>query len=302
MIDVCLLGIGGMMPLPERPLSACLIRVGGETILFDCGEGTQVNWRLSGWPFRPTGTILLSHLHADHIAGLPGILFQIAHAGRTDPVTVYGPHHTAEIVTHLVQIVGRLPYELRVVHLDGGESIPFVAGLTLSTRRLRHRMPCLGYRLDLPRARRFDPERARALNVPMQSWSRLQAGETIGGVRSDDVLGPERRGLRVSLITDTSYFDDLVPFVEESDLLVSESMYGLDEKADDAERRGHMTARQAARLGSSARVRRLWLTHFSPAVADLDELASVAREECPEAEVGYPGLMTTLRFDEEAVN
>lgn len=298
MIDVCLLGIGGMMPLPERPLSASLVRVGGETILFDCGEGTQVNWRLSGWAFRPTGTILLSHLHADHIAGLPGILFQIAHAGRTEPVTIYGPERTAEIVMHLVQIVGRLPYELQVVQLDGGESIPFVAGMTLSTLRLQHHMPCLGYRLDLPRARRFDPDRAREMNVPMQSWSCLQAGETVDGIAPDVVLGPERRGLGLSLITDTSFFEDLVPFVSESDLLISESMYGLDEKADDAERRGHMTARQAARLGSDARVRHLWLTHFSPAVTDLEELGRVAHEECSDVEVGYPGLTTTLRFDE----
>lgn len=287
------------MPLPDRPLSAALIRVGGETILFDCGEGTQVNWRLSGWSFRPTGTILVSHLHADHIAGLPGILFQIAHAGRTEPVTIYGPEQTAEIVTHLVRIVGRLPYELRVVHLEGGDSVPIVAGLTVSTLRLRHRMPCIGYRLDLPRARRFDPDQARERGVPMHEWSRLQAGEAVNGVNPVDVLGPQRRGLRVSLITDTSYVDEIVPFVDSSDLLICESMYGIDDKREEAERRGHMTARQSAGIGASANVKSLWLTHFSPAVTDLDELAGVAREVCPDAEVGYPGLVTTLRFDDE---
>jgi ribonuclease BN (tRNA processing enzyme) len=169
-----------MMPLPGRPLSATLIRSGSETILFDCGENTQVNWRESGFAFRSTGSILLSHLHADHVAGLPGVLFQLAHAGRSDPVTIYGPERTHEIVSHLVVIVGRLPYELRVVELTGGESLELVAGFTLSALSLAHRMPCLGYRLDLPRAPRFDPERARALGVPVEGWSRLQRGETVG--------------------------------------------------------------------------------------------------------------------------
>jgi ribonuclease Z len=297
LIDICLLGIGGMMPLPERPLSACLLRAGGESILWDCGEGTQVSWRLSGWPFRPTGTILLSHLHADHVAGIPGILFQIAHAGRREPVTIYGPARTHEIVSHLFSIVGRTPYDLQVVELTGGESVDLPGGFTLSALLTQHHVPCLAYRLELPRAPRFDPERARALGVPMNAWSRLQRGETVGEVRPEEVLGPPRSGLRVSLVTDTSYFDGLVPFVAESDLLVCESMYALDEQADRAEQRGHMTARQAARLAAEARVRSLWLTHFSPSVGDLDELGAVAREEFSNAEVGSPGLRTTLSFE-----
>jgi ribonuclease Z len=297
MIDVCLLGIGGMMPLPDRPLSACLVRSGGESILWDCGEGTQVNWRLSGWPFRPTGTILLSHLHADHVAGLPGILFQISHAGRREPVTIYGPGRTYEIVMHLFSIVGRTPFDLHVVELEGGESIPLAGGFQLSTLMAQHHVPCLSYRLDLPRAPRFEPDRAREMGVPMFAWTRLQRGESVDGVRPEDVMGPPRKGLRVSLVTDTSYFDGLAPFVEGSDLLVCEAMYGLDEYADRAEQRGHMTARQAAQLAARARVRSLWLTHFSPSVEDLEELGAVAREEFFDTDVGTPGLRTTLSFD-----
>jgi ribonuclease Z len=296
LIDVCLLGIGGMMPLPDRPLSACLLRSAGETILWDCGEGTQVSWRLSGWPFRPTGSILLSHLHADHTAGLPGILFQIAHAGRREPVTIYGPARTHEIVSHLFSIVGRTPYDLQVVELEGGESLELPGGMTLSTLLTQHQVPCLAYRLDLPRAPRFEPDRARALGVPMNDWSRLQRGETVDGVRPEDVLGSPRPGLRVSLVTDTSYFDGLVPFVADSDLLVCESMYARDEQIERAAQRGHMTARQAARLAAAAGARSLWLTHFSPSVDDLDELGAVAREEFCKVEVGSPGLRTTLSF------
>jgi ribonuclease Z len=298
MIDVCLLGNGGMMPLPDRPLSATLIRSGIETILFDCGENTQVNWRVSGFAYRTTGTILLSHLHADHIAGLPGVLFQIAHSGRTEPVTVYGPEHTFEIVSHLIAIVGRLPYELRAIHLAGGESIPIPAGFTLSTLALQHRMPCLGYRLDLPRAPRFDSERAKALGVPVTDWSRLQSGETVNGVTSDQVLGAPRRGLRVALITDTSLTDILPAFVSDSDLLICEAMYAADADADRARERGHLTARQSARLAAQANVRNLWLTHFSPSVDDLTAITTVAQQEFPTAITGTPGLAMTLSFDD----
>jgi ribonuclease Z len=298
-IDVCLLGNGGMMPLPDRPLSATLLRTGSETILFDCGENTQVNWRRSGFAYRTTSTVLLSHLHADHVAGLPGVLFQIAHSGRTDPVTIYGPEHTYTIVGHLTAIVGRLPYELRVVELSGGEAFDIPGQFTVTTLALQHRMPCLGYRLDLPRAPRFDPQRATALGIPMADWSRLQRGETVGDVSPEQVLGPPRRGLRVSLLTDTSYVDDISAFVSGSDLLVCESMYASDDEVERASERGHLTARQAAGIAADANVRNLWLTHFSPSVEDLTALEAIARGVYPAAIAGTPGLTMTLSFDDE---
>lgn len=297
MIEVCLLGVGGMMPLPGRPLSACLFRTGGATFLWDCGEGTQVNWRLSGWPYRPTRAILLSHLHADHVAGLPGILFQIAHSGNTEPVTIYGPEHAYEVVSNLVTIVGRLPYELRVVQLAGGETLELPAGLRLDALATRHRMPCLAYAITQPRARRFLPERARELGVPLADWKMLQAGQPVGDVTPDSVLGPPRRGLKLSLVTDTSYFDALVPFVAGSDLLVCESMYAEDEDAPKAEQRGHMVAGQAARLAREAAVARLWLTHFSPSVEDPRTVLGRAQRDFPAAQLGAPGLTTALQFD-----
>ncbi|MCO5177489.1 MAG: ribonuclease Z [Thermomicrobiales bacterium] len=286
------------MPLPGRPLSTCLIRVNGETILWDCGEGTQVNWRASGWPFRSTGTILLSHLHADHVAGLPGILFQIAHSGRREPVTIYGPPRTHEVVQHLFSIVGRVPYELGVAELEGGETFDLPGGVSASCILTQHHMPCLAYRLDVSRGRRFDADRARRLNIPIEHWSRLQAGESVDGATPDDVLGPPRRGLGLSLVTDTAIFDELTPFVADSDLLVCEAMYADDDLTERARQRGHMTARQAARLAADAEVRALWLTHLSPAVADPASVAAVASQEYPGAIVGTPGLTTTLSFDD----
>jgi ribonuclease Z len=294
-----MLGIGGMMPLPGRPLSAALLRTGGDTLLWDCGEGAQVSWRASGWPFRPTSTILLSHLHADHVAGLPGVLFQLAHSGRTEPVTIYGPEHTFEIVSHLVTIVGRLPFELRTVHLHDGATVDLPGGLILSALAVQHRLPCLAYRLDLPRAPRFDPDRARALGVPVTAWSQLQRGEPAGDVQPGQVLGPPRRGLRLALVTDTSYHDALVDFVSGSDLLVCEAMYAADADAERAAQRGHMTVRQAATLATKAGVRQLLLTHVSPSVSELDSLVAAARAVFPEAALGVPGETLTLAFDDE---
>jgi ribonuclease Z len=297
MLDLCLLGIGGMMPLPGRWLSACLLRTGGETLLFDCGEGTQIAWRAGGWPFKSTGTILLSHVDADHVAGLPGVLFQIAHSGRTDPVTIYGPERTHEIVSHLVTLIGWLPYELRVAQVAGGATLELPGGLRLSTLDVQHGKPCLAYTLDLPRAPRFDPQRARALGVPVQEWKRLQRGEAVGDVRPEDVTGPPRRGLKVALVTDTRYFDELVPFVAGSDLLVCEAMYPGDDEIERAVQRGHMTATQAARLARAANVRRLWLTHLSPSVENPDDARAAAASIFPSAQLGQPGETVTLRFD-----
>lgn len=287
-----------MLPLPERPLSATLIRIRGETLLFDCGEGTQTAWRVAGWPFRPTSTILLSHLHADHVAGLPGILFSIAHAGRTEPVTIYGPQHTHQIASNLASIVGWVPYELRVVELEGGERFALADDVHLETLALQHRMPCLGYTLSVARAPRFDPERATALGVPLADWKHLQRGESVGAITPADVSGPPRRGLKVALVTDTSAFDGISAFVAESDLLVCESMYADDDDEDKALERGHMTARQAARLARLAAVKRLWLTHFSPSVTDTSTLLTPAHAEFPDAIIGFPGLSTTLRFED----
>lgn len=284
------------MPLPDRPLTALLIRIRNQTILFDCGEGTQITWRRNGWPFRPTGTILLSHLHADHVAGLPGILFNIAHAGRTEPVTIYGPPRTYEITRNLTSIVGWVPYDLRVVELDGDDEVRLAEDLTLRTQRLRHPVHCLGYALEIRRNPRFDPERAAARGIAMTDWKRLQRGEIVDGVHPADVTGPPRRGLKLALVTDTSAFADLIPFVAGSDLLVCESMYIDDAEAEKAAERGHMTTRQAARLAASANVGQLWLTHFSPSVQDPQDALALANEEFPHAVVGETGLSTTLRF------
>ncbi|MFW6075423.1 MAG: ribonuclease Z [Chloroflexota bacterium] len=302
MIDVFLLGAGGMMPLPDRPLSALVARIEGRSYLFDCGEGTQVNWRVSDVSFRSLGTILFSHMHADHVAGLPGVLFQIAFSGRTDPVTIYGPRGTVRVIEALLTIVGKLPFDLEVIEVSAEASIELTDDLTLHTMELSHRVPALGFRLDHRRAPRFHPDRARALGIPQSLWSELQAGRETGGFNPADVLGPPRPGLSLAFITDTRLVDGIVDFVRDSNLLVSECTYVDDEDIDRALERGHLTMRQATSIGRDANVGELWLTHFSPKVERPEDYEEQARRMFARTRIGYPGLGTTLRFrDDDSV-
>lgn len=287
------------MPLPDRPLSAVGIRLGGDAILFDCGEGTQVAWRQSGFSARAIDTILLSHMHADHVTGLPGMLFQIAFADRTDPVTIYAPAGSLEIVTALCSVVGGLPFEVRLVELAADQSIELSESLTLSTIALHHRIPTLGYRLDLSRAPRFDPDRARELNIPIEAWSQLQAGIPAAGFRPEDVTMGPRRGIRLSLIGDTATFPGLADFVVGSDLLVCESTYLDDEDTERARERGHMTMRQALDIAITARADEVWLTHFSPKVSCPANYSVIAKRWHPRARIGQPGMTTTLAYRED---
>ena len=302
MIDVCLVGTGGTVPLPGRALAAGLVRVGGRMLLIDCGEGTQVAMRAPGWGFGGLEAIMLTHVHADHVAGLPGLLLTLGLSGRTAPLDVYGAKWTLEVTRALTVLVPSLPYEVRVHELTGGERFE-AAGLAIGTIALSHRAPCLGYRFDLPRGRRFLPERAAALVVTRELWSRLQAGEPVtwdgGSATPDDVLGPARAGLSVGYVTDTRPVDGLVGFLRDVDLLVCEAMYLLPDEETRAAEHDHMHLTESCALATEAGARRLWLTHFSQAVPDAGALAEQVRAACPIAEVGRDGMVATLRFRDD---
>lgn len=302
MIDVCLVGTGGTVPLPGRALAAALVRIGGEMLLFDCGEGTQVALRAPGWGFGGLGTICLTHVHADHVAGLPGLFLTLGMSGRTEPLEIYGARWTREVVEALRILAPRLPYELRVHELRGGEMFGW-AGATVRTMPLAHRAPCLAYRVDLARGRPFQPERAEALGVPRTLWRRLQRGESVdfpgGRAHPDDVLGLSRRGLCLAYVTDTREVDGLAEFVRDVDLLICEATHlepGAEARAAEHD---HMHLTQSCRLATRAAVRRLWLTHFSPAVADPPAFQDAARALCPAAEIGRDGLTATLTFPDD---
>jgi ribonuclease Z len=297
-LDVALVGTGGMMPLPQRWLSSVLLRYQGRLILFDCGEGTQISLRALGWGLKDIGLILISHVHGDHVTGLPGLLLTLANSGRTEAVEIVGPAGVIRVVEHLLVVAPHLPFEVRCRELLGGDCFES-AGLKVTCGEAEHHVPCLAYRIDVPRARRFLPERARELGVPVQEWKRLQRGETVDGIEAEAVLGPPRRGLSVGLVTDTRPTDGLVRLVSEVDLLVGEGMYGSDDDQGRAVERKHMTFREVAALAAEARVRQLVLTHFSPSVVEPDLFVGNAREVFRETTVGRDHLTLSLSFTDE---
>jgi ribonuclease Z len=303
MIDLLLLGTGGMMPLPNRWLSSLLVRCRGEITLFDCGEGTQIPWRTTGWGFRHVSAICLSHWHADHVAGLPGILHSMANSDRIEPLRIYGPVETVRVVAGLRQIAPELPYEVSVLELSGGERFTLPGGMTGRVIAGAHRVPSLIYRVDLSRGPRFDREAAEALELPVTTWAPLQRGERVevGGrtIEPSEVRGPERPGISFGFMTDTRPTPAAASFLQGVDLLVSEGTYGDSALLAKAHAHGHMTFAQAATIARDAGVRELWLTHFSPAMEDPDVFAGNATAIFPRTTVGYTGLKTTLNFRDE---
>ncbi len=301
MIDVCLLGTCGMMPMPGRWLSCALVRCGPSLTLLDCGEGTQVPWKSLGWGFRQLGAICLSHMHADHVLGLPGVLFMVAHAGRSEPLDIYGPRGTGYIVEGLRRVVPELPFPVRIHELRGGESFALPGDLRGSCTAASHGVPCLAYRVDLDRAPAFQPEQAQALGLPVQYWSKLQHGETIEyeglTVTPERVLGPPRRGISLAYITDTRPVPALSALARDVDLLVCESMY--DDPADLplAKAHAHMLAEESAGIAAEAGARELVLTHFSPKINDPSQAQKVARRVFAATRAARDGMVVTLGFD-----
>lgn len=303
MIDLCLLGTGGMMPLPERWLSALLVRSQRDVVLVDCGEGTQVSWRYSNWNFRDVGTIALTHLHADHVAGIAGVLFMIAHSNRSEDLTIFGPPGTYQVVQALTIVVPRLPFTVRIVELDGGETHTLPDGLELSALKVDHRMPCLAYRFTRQRAPKFDAERARTLDIPITLWSTLQSGKSVvvegQTVSPDQVLGPPRSGLTLGFVTDTRVTPDIPDFIRDAELLICEGTYGDPDLRERAEKRGHMVFDQAATIAQEANAQRLILTHFSPSMLDPETYLHHAQAIFPNSSIGQAHQTITLSFRDE---
>lgn len=302
MVDVCLLGSGGMMPLPQRWLTAMLWRHQGRLILVDCGEGTQIPLRQAGWGLRALDAICLTHYHADHTAGLPGLLLTVGSSGRTEPMRLFGPPGLRQLVACLAGFVPALPYPLVLTELPVDAPAKFTVGeVEISSLPADHRVPCLSYRFDVHRAGRFDAGRARELGVPQPLWHRLQHGETVAvegrPVAPGAVMGPPRRGIRVGYCTDTRPTPALPGFMAECDLLICEGLYADDALAQQAHDRGHMVFSQAAGIAAQSRSRELWLTHFSPALEDPEAGLPAARRLFPATQAGRSLLARSFAFD-----
>jgi ribonuclease Z len=303
MIDVALLGTGGTLPLPDRFLSAALLRCGGQLILIDCGEGTQVSLRKLCWGLKDVGTILLTHFHADHVAGLPGLLLTVGNSGRTreEPLTVVGPRGVQRVVESLRVIAPHLPYPVRYREMSGDPADALAIGpLRVTTCPADHDIPCLAYRLSLSRAPAFQPERAKALGLPVTLWKVLQRGETVEHagrqVSPEEVLGPPRPGLSVAFVTDSRPTRALVEFCSDADLLICEATYGDPADRPKAIENKHMTFGETATMATAARARQLWLTHFSPALPNPDYFRREAESIFPTVVIGREHLSSTLAY------
>ncbi len=303
MLDVCLLGTGGMMPLPKRWLTSLLTRYNGSCLLIDCGEGTQISMKENGWSFKPIDIICFTHFHADHISGLPGILLAMANADRTEPLTLIGPKGLHRVIGGLRVIAPELPFEIELIEITEPEQVFELHGYRITAFRVQHNMLCYGYSVEILRAGKFDAARAKAANIPLKFWNPLQKGETMeedGAVYTPDmVLGPPRRGLKVTYCTDTRPVKQIAEHGEGSDLMILEGMYGEPEKEQKAREHKHMTMYEAAALAAKAGPGELWLTHFSPSMVHPEWYIKEVQKIFPRAELGKDGKATELKFDEE---
>ena len=306
MLDVCLLGTGGMMPLPRRWLTALMTRYNGHSLLIDCGEGTQVAIKEKGWSFKPVDVICFTHYHGDHISGLPGLLLTMGNAERTEPLTLIGPKGLERVVNALRVIAPELPFELKFIEINGPEQVFEINGYRITAFKVNHNVLCYGYSLEILRQGKFSPERAREQGIPLKYWNPLQKGQTIEAddvtYTPDMVLGPARKGLKVTYTTDTRPTDSILKNAADSDLFICEGMYGEDDKADKAKGYKHMTFREAAVLARNANVQEMWLTHYSPSLVRPDDYMDKVREIFPNAFPGKDGKSVELNFEDEKQN
>ena len=303
MLDVCLLGTGGMMPLPRRWLTALMTRYNGHSLLIDCGEGTQVAIKEKGWSFKPVDVICFTHYHGDHISGLPGLLLTMGNAERTEPLTLIGPKGLERVVNALRVIAPELPFELKFIELTEQEESLQIGPYVIDAYRVNHKVICYGYSIRIPRKGRFDVERAKEQMIPQKFWSRLQKGEVIEAdgrtFTPDMVLGADRRGLKVTYCTDTRPVPAIAQHAKDADLFICEGMYGEPEKSQKAVGYKHMTFAEAAQLAKQAQPKEMWLTHYSPSLVRPEDYMESVRKIFPRTYPGKDGKSTELDFEEE---
>ena len=303
MIDVCLLGTGGMMPLPYRYLTAMMARYNGKSILIDCGEGTQIAMKQKGWSPKPIDVICFTHFHADHISGLPGMLLTMGNAERTEPLLIIGPKGLEKVVGALRMIAPELPFELRFHELSQPFEQIDMGDYRIEALRVNHNVICYGYNLIVERAGRFQVEKAKALGLPVQLWNPLQKGNVVefeGKTYTPDmVMGSPRKGIKVTYCTDTRPTRSIEENAAHADLFICEGMYGEPDKQQKAREHKHMTFYEAANLAKAAEVSQMWLTHYSPSLPWPDQYLPQVTKIFPNAITAKDGQTIELDFEEE---
>jgi ribonuclease Z len=304
MLDVSLLGTGGMMPLPHRHLTSLLLRLNGRMMLIDCGEGTQVTMKQQGWGFKNLDAICFTHYHADHVAGLPGLLLTVNTTERTEPITFIGPPDLERVVRSVCVIASEVNFGFNFIELPfrqhGEINVPNTE-YVLGALPVEHSGHCFAYRVEARRKGKFDLARAEALGLPKRYWSILQRGEHVehGGraYTPDMVLGDERKGIMVSYCTDARPSRAIPKFINGSDIFICEGLHGDEGMRQKTASHKHMVYSEAAALAKAGNVGRLWLSHFSPAMLNPMEHIDNARNVFKNTTAGWDRLSDTLYFE-----
>ena len=305
MPDITLLGTGGMLPLKNRFLTSLYYEHNGKALLIDCGEGTQVAFAQHGLKLSKIEAIFFTHLHADHVTGLPGLLLSLGNTGRSECLPLYCGVSAVTIIKHLLCVTGGLPFDVQIIPINEKKPQSYTFPdidplLTVRTLPLDHRVPCLGYQIELGKKPEFQPDQAKALNIPVQFYKTLHAGEDVWlpdgrFIKSAQVTGEPRKPLRVTYTTDTLPIPEIAGFAADSDLFICEGMWGSDDKKDSMNEKHHMLMQDACRLAVQAQAKRLWLTHYSPAEKEPEVYAEMLRAIYPDVTISKDGEHITLK-------
>ena len=305
MVNLTLLGCGGNVPLPNRFLSSLFMNFNGRKILVDCGEGTQVSMKIKGCGFKDIDLICITHTHGDHIIGLIGLLSTMGNSERKDPVTIIGPTGIKEAMD-AIKVLITLPYKLNIIeNPEGRFSLvdPILSDLSIETIELEHSTECIGYNFYFARHPKFNVEKAQQNDVPRKYWNMLQKGMTImdddKSYTPDMVLGDARKGIKISMITDTRPLDTIPEFINDADLFICEAMYGDEMDISKAIKNKHMLFREAASLAVRGNAKQLLLTHFSPSIEDPNVFEENAKSVFENTIIGYDRFSTQIKYPEE---
>ncbi len=302
-LDICLLGTGGMMPLPYRWLTSLMARYNGSSILIDCGEGTQIAMKEKGWSPKPIDIMCFTHYHADHISGLPGMLLTMGNAEKTTPLLIIGPKGLTRVVNALRVVAPELPFEINFMEISEPQQSFCFDGFSIEAFRVNHNVLCYGYNIVIERKGKFQVDKALALGLDKKYWNRLQKGEIItldGKVYTPDmVMGEPRKGLKLTYCTDSRPTEGIMKNAKNADLFICEGMYGEPDKKEKAKEYKHMTFYEAADMAKRANVAKLWLTHYSPSLIHPEEYKKEVQAIFPQTYLAKDGWSEELRFEDE---
>lgn len=303
MLDVCLLGTSGMLPLPGRWLTSLMTRYNGSSLLIDCGEGTQIAIKEKGWSYNPIDVVCFTHYHADHISGLPGLLLTMGNSDRKEPLTLIGPKGLSRVVNALRVIAPELPFEINMIELNGQREHLSIKGYEIDAFRVNHAVTCYGYTISIPRIGKFNADKAKELGIPCRIWNKLQHGQEIEyeGITytPDMVMGAPRKGIKLTYCTDTRPVQAIVDNAKNSDLFICEGMYGEKDKESKAKEYKHMTFYEAAELAKNADVKEMWLTHYSPSLIRPADYVGNIKNIFKNVRAAKDGQSVTLNFEDE---